>query len=71
MIFVNGAVEIVPPPLCGQLADGGRMVAVVGRAPTARAMLYRSVGGDVSGWPAFDAAAPLLPGFAEPPAFVF
>jgi protein-L-isoaspartate(D-aspartate) O-methyltransferase len=71
VIFVNGAVEIVPPPLRGQLADGGRMVAVVGRAPTARAMLYRSVGGDVSGWPVFDAAAPLLPGFAEPPAFVF
>jgi protein-L-isoaspartate(D-aspartate) O-methyltransferase len=71
VIFVNGAVEIVPPALRRQLADGGRMVAVVGRAPTARAMLYRSVGGDVSGWPAFDAAAPLLPGFAEPPAFVF
>ena len=30
-------------------------------------MLYRSVGGDVSGWPIFDAAAPVLPGFAAPP----
>jgi hypothetical protein len=34
-------------------------------------MLYRAVGGEVSGWPIFDAAAPLLPGFAAPPAFVF
>jgi protein-L-isoaspartate(D-aspartate) O-methyltransferase len=34
-------------------------------------MLYRSVGGEVSGRPIFDAAAPALPGFAEPPAFVF
>jgi protein-L-isoaspartate(D-aspartate) O-methyltransferase len=71
VIFVNGAVEIVPQTLCSQLADGGRMIAVVGRAPLARAMLYRSVGGDVSGWPVFDAAAPPLPGFAAPPAFVF
>jgi hypothetical protein len=29
------------------------------------------VGADVSGWPVFDAAAPLLPGFAAPAAFVF
>jgi hypothetical protein len=36
-------------------------------------MLYRSVGVDkeASGWPIFDATAPLLPGFAKPPAFVF
>jgi protein-L-isoaspartate(D-aspartate) O-methyltransferase len=71
VIFLNGATEVVPHPLCRQLKDGGRLVAVVGRAPTCRAMLYRSVEGNVSGWPIFDAAAPLLPGFAEPPAFVF
>ena len=71
VIFVNGAAEIVPDALRRQLKDGGRLVVVVGRAPPRRAMLYRSVGGDVSGWPIFDAAAPLLPGFAAPPAFVF
>ena len=46
-------------------------LAVSGRAPNGRAMVYRSVAGDVSGWPVFDAAAPPLPGFAKPPAFVF
>ncbi len=56
---------------CGQLAEGGRLVVVLGRAPLGRAMLYRAVGGDVSGWPIFDAAAPLLPGFAAAQAFVF
>jgi protein-L-isoaspartate(D-aspartate) O-methyltransferase len=71
VIFVNGATEVVPHTLCGQLAEGGRMVAVFGRAPLGRAMLYRAVGGDVSGWPIFDAAAPLLPGFAAAQAFVF
>jgi len=34
-------------------------------------MLYRPIGGEYSGRPVFDAAAPLLPGFAEPVAFVF
>ena len=71
VIFVNGATEIAPDALCRQLKDGGRLVAVVGRAPTGRAMVYRAVGADVSGWPVFDAAAPLLPGFAAPAAFVF
>jgi protein-L-isoaspartate(D-aspartate) O-methyltransferase len=71
VIFLNGATEVVPQALCRQLADGGRLLAVMGHAPTCRAMVYRSVGGNVSGWPIFDASAPLLPGFAEPPAFVF
>ena len=71
VILLNGATEIVPDALCRQLKDGGRLVAVVGGAPAGRAMLYRSVAGDVSGRPIFDAAAPLLPGFAAPPAFVF
>ena len=71
VIFVNGATEIAPDALYRELKDGGRLVAVVGRVPTSRAMLYRLVAGDVSGWPIFDATAPLLPGFAAPPAFVF
>ena len=71
VIFLNGASEIVPRALFGQLAERGRLVAVIGRAPAARAMLYRRVGDDVSGWPVFDAAAKVLPGFAAPPEFVF
>jgi hypothetical protein len=34
-------------------------------------MIYRLVEGELSGRPVFDAAAPVLPGFVEPPAFVF
>ncbi len=71
VIFLNGAIEIEPQALFRQLKDGGRLVAVKGRPPAGHAMLYRSINGDVSGWPIFDAAAPLLPGFAAPPAFVF
>ena len=71
VIFMNGASEIVPQKLCAQLKDGGRLLVVHGRAPNGKATVYRSVAGDISGWPIFDAAAPLLPGFAKPPAFVF
>src|SRR5215510_607036 len=71
VIFLNGATEIVPHALTRQLKAGGRLVAVMGRAPTGQAILYRAVGGEVSGWPIFDAAAPLLPGFAAPAEFVF
>ncbi len=71
VVFVGGASEIEPRSLFEQLKDQGRLVAVVGRPPAARAVLYRSVGGNVSGWPVFDAAAPILPGFAAPVEFVF
>jgi protein-L-isoaspartate(D-aspartate) O-methyltransferase len=71
VILLNGASEIVPYGLCKQLKDGGRLVGVFGGGPAAKAMLYLSDRGQVSGRPVFDAAAPVLPGFVKPPAFVF
>ncbi len=71
VILLNGATEIVPETLCNQLKDGGRLVCVFGAPPASKAMLYFSEHGDVSGRPVFDAAAPVLPGFVKPPAFVF
>jgi protein-L-isoaspartate(D-aspartate) O-methyltransferase len=71
VIFLNGASEIVPARLLGQLAEQGRLIGVIGGGPSGRVMLYRSVAGDVSGWPVFDAGAQVLPGFAALPQFVF
>jgi protein-L-isoaspartate(D-aspartate) O-methyltransferase len=71
VIFLNGATEVVPKSLLAQLKEEGRLIAIMGRGPAGRVILYRCVGGNVSGWPVFDAAAALLPGFAEPPTFVF
>jgi protein-L-isoaspartate(D-aspartate) O-methyltransferase len=71
VIVVEGRCEIAPQPLLSQLGQGGRLVCVQGRGPAAKGTIYRCSHGDVSGWPLFDAAAPLLPGFAEPKAFVF
>jgi protein-L-isoaspartate(D-aspartate) O-methyltransferase len=71
LILVNGAIEIVPDGLGAQLKPSGRLAAVFGRGPAAKAMIYRLVEGKLAGRPIFDAGAPLLPGFVAPPAFVF
>jgi len=70
-ILVEGATEVAPRKLFNQLAEGGRLVCVDGRGLSGKATVYRAADGVVSGRPVFDAAAPLLPGFARPPAFVF
>ena len=71
VILMQGATEIVPEALLSQLKDGGRLACVFGPGPQRKAMLYRKSEGETSGRPMFDAAAPLLPGFARRPAFVF
>jgi protein-L-isoaspartate(D-aspartate) O-methyltransferase len=71
LILLDGATEIAPEVLGRQLKPEGRMACVLGRAPTGRAMIYRMIEGHLVGRPIFDAAAPVLPGFAAPPTFVF
>jgi protein-L-isoaspartate(D-aspartate) O-methyltransferase len=71
VILLNGSTEIPPQVLLDQLADGGRLVAVVGREPIGRGTVYRRSGTHMGAQPEFDAVAPLLPGFAKPAAFVF
>jgi protein-L-isoaspartate(D-aspartate) O-methyltransferase len=70
-ILIGGAVETEPMELCRQLKDGGRLVCVLGPAPSGKAMMYRRDGSDISARPIFDASAALLPGFSKSPAFVF
>jgi protein-L-isoaspartate(D-aspartate) O-methyltransferase len=70
-MVVEGAIEALPQALPNQLNDGGRLVCIEGRGSSGRAMLYRREGGVTSGRSVFDAAAPVLPGFAPPAAFVF
>ena len=71
LILLDGAIEVAPDALGRQLTPNGRLAAIFGRGPGAKAMIYRSIEGHLIGRPIFDAAAPPLPGFAAPPAFVF
>lgn len=71
VILFNGATEIVPEAFAPQLKPDGRLVCIFGRSAAGKAMAYRLSEGRLVGRPIFDAAAPLLPGFAAVPAFVF
>ncbi len=71
LIVLEGASEIVPHHLQSQLKEGGRLICMLRRGAAGRAMLYRAQAGELSGWPIFDAAAQVLPGFEREPEFVF
>ncbi|HKY87851.1 MAG TPA: protein-L-isoaspartate O-methyltransferase [Pseudorhodoplanes sp.] len=71
VLLVEGAIEVMPDSFRAQLREGGRLVCVRGGKPPQKAVAYRLIDGELSGRPIFDATAPLLPGFAEKPAFVF
>jgi protein-L-isoaspartate(D-aspartate) O-methyltransferase len=72
VILLGGAVPRIPPAISGQLAEGGRLVAVLRAGPgMAKAALVTRAGGVLAQRIVFDAGTPLLPGFAEPPGFVF
>jgi protein-L-isoaspartate(D-aspartate) O-methyltransferase len=71
VILLQGASEVEPQTLFPQLRDGGRLVCVRGGGGGSKAVVYRRAGSDVSGWPAFDATASVLPGFGAIPTFVF
>ena len=76
VIFVNGAVTDRPDTLLSQLADGGRLVCLyvkgnAGGLKLTEARLYVRTG-DATGFrSAFDADAPVLPGFEKTAGFVF
>lgn len=71
VILVNGAVEREPVALLDRLKDGGRLGIIVRRGRAAEARIYLRSGGAVSHRIAFDAQAPVLPGFQREPGFVF
>jgi protein-L-isoaspartate(D-aspartate) O-methyltransferase len=72
VIMIAGAIAESPETILGQLAEGGRMVAVLraGEGP-GRATLWRRRGGIVGARALFDAYTPHLPGFAPATGFAF
>lgn len=73
VIFIEGAVETMPEALISQLAQNGRLVAIERSSAQAlgSACVLTKTGNVVSRRTAFEAAAPLLPGFAQPKGFAF
>jgi protein-L-isoaspartate(D-aspartate) O-methyltransferase len=71
VIVFDGAVADAPEAVIDQLAEGGRLAAVVAGEGVGRATLMERAGGIVSRRVVFDASTPLLPGFAPEQKFVF
>jgi protein-L-isoaspartate(D-aspartate) O-methyltransferase len=72
VVLFCGAVADVPSEIDTQLAEGGRVLAVVKSANgIGRATLWARTGGVMARRVLFDAATPLLPGFSPKPAFAF
>lgn len=72
VILFAGAIAAPPEAIQAQLADGGRMAAVVlDEGGVGRATLFQRVGGTVSGRRLFDASTPVLTGFEPKGGFTF
>jgi protein-L-isoaspartate(D-aspartate) O-methyltransferase len=70
-IVFSGAVDFVPSAIQDQLAEGGRLVAVVrGRDGIGRATLMQRRRGAIASTVLFDAHVPNLSGFTREPSFV-
>ncbi|MGZ5937350.1 MAG: protein-L-isoaspartate O-methyltransferase family protein [Rhizomicrobium sp.] len=71
VIFINGAVETVPDSLLNQLAEGGRLVAIVRDGMQGRAQIFVREKGRLGSREDFDSGTPLLAGFRKVVGFVF
>ncbi|MBI5163344.1 MAG: protein-L-isoaspartate O-methyltransferase [Magnetospirillum sp.] len=72
VVVIAGAVGEIPPAICRQLSDGGRLVAVVSPAGgVGKGVLVVRVGDTWGRRMVFDAVTSTLPGFDAPPRFVF
>ena len=76
-ILFNGAIDAIPPAIADQLAEGGRLVAVVRPennpvgAGVGTAVLMTRAEGALSSRQVFDTSVHMLPGFERAPSFVF
>lgn len=73
VILINGAADSVPQTLAAQLADGGRLLAVI-RQPHSRigqAVIVTRLGDNFVTRALFDASTPALPGLCNTAKFEF
>jgi len=70
VIFINGGIARLPDALAGQLAEGGRLIAVEMAGLAGKAALYTKLSGQLNRLEVFDATLSLLPGFEPVEEFV-
>jgi protein-L-isoaspartate(D-aspartate) O-methyltransferase len=70
-MILEGAIEVLPPALAGQLKPGGRVAAIFVHGAGGDARLGVQADAGITWRRIFDASAPVLPGFAATKAFEF
>ena len=70
VITIEGGVEEIPAAILAQLKDGGRIGAIFMDSAVGTARIGYKAGGQITWRSVFNAAAPVLPGFAKPRGFV-
>lgn len=70
-IVVQGAVEVMPEAILAQLSEGGRIGAIFMEGALGICRIGHKIDGQVNWRFAFNATAPVLPGFAAKTGFVF
>lgn len=71
VILLQGGVEDLPDTLVGQLKDGGRIACVFMQGALGEVRVGHKQDGKLSWRTAFNASAPVLPGFEKAAAFQF
>lgn len=70
-IIIDGAIEVLPQEIVDQLAEGGRLDAVLVVDGVGRAKFWRKTKSGLAERVLFDANVARLPGFSAAPAFKF
>lgn len=68
-ILIEGGIEDLPGPLADQLAEGGRIIALFREGSLGEVRIGTRLDGAITWRYAFNAGAPVLPGFARAPEF--
>lgn len=65
VIIIEGGIEVLPPAIADQLKDGGKIVALFMDGELGTVRTGYKQGGQITWRFAFNAAAPVLPGYAR------
>jgi protein-L-isoaspartate(D-aspartate) O-methyltransferase len=71
VIMIEGAIEHLPEAIAAQLQEGGRIAALFSEDALGVARIGHKIDGAIAWRFAFNASAPVLPGFEKERAFVF
>ena len=71
VIIIEGAVETIPDAIVDQIAEGGRLIAIVQERAVGHATVIARIGDRLSRRVFLDASVPVLPEFRAPARFEF